>query len=84
MARKKEIIAKKRADATELEGRLGNAEIVLHASKERAAATNSSTQDSATQVINMYKESEDVMQEVTEGSMEAYQLGFSNCRERVA
>lgn len=44
----------------------------------------SSTQEASTLVINNYKMLLDFEQEVAEGSVEAYHLGFFDCKEHIA
>lgn len=78
---KKEIITKKRVYTVELEERLGNMETTLQAIEERVTTAESSTWDVVSWAINDYKILVDFEQEVIEGLVEAYLLGFSDYKE---
>lgn len=76
MVKKKDIIVKRQAYAIKLDVRIGDAKIKLHATEEWAIFAT-------TQVIEEYKKSKNFLQEVAEGSAEAYQLKFANYKEKV-
>lgn len=52
--------------------------------KEKVASAEVALQDVATQVLADFRELQDFAKEVTKGSTKAYQLGFFNCKAKVA
>lgn len=96
--KKDEVITKKRTRVNELEAKLGDVELKvliieshlrvsdskLRTTNSKLRATKEHANSNSAQAVEEYKASKAFFEELVESSMEAYQVRFTECKDKVA
>lgn len=83
IAKKKEILTRKREYIAKVEALQGKTKSLLYAANEKVKAIEEQATTVATRAIEDYKKTNELVQKVIEAAVDAHMVGFTNGKKRL-